>query len=86
MHNKEKYPEIWNTMVKKQDELKVLKVKRKSYTDQLDAVRVKQMELQPEIDALNEKAMEDYEQIKELSIEISNMAKAMGGVRLANTA
>lgn len=78
MHNKDKYPAIWDEFQRARKALEPLMQKRKKYTDQIDEIGVEIGALIEKKKQINDLAMADIEQISELRAEVARLARAMG--------
>ena len=84
MHNRDKYPAIWEAKEKAEKELAPLLTERKKYTKAMGDIQVRITNLSKEKLAINIEAMKDADRIGELRDTVSRMAKAMGAVVATN--
>ena len=82
MHNREKYPEIWASFERATARKAELMAARAPFTEQIDQVQRKIDALKAEKQELNRQAMAGAGELREVSQEISRLAKAMGGASL----
>ena len=78
MHNRDKYPSIWDAKLVAEAELEPLLAERKVHTDEMKKVQLQIEELKLEKVRLNTEAMKDIARIQELNSDIATYAKAMG--------
>ena len=82
-HNRDKYPEIWAAFERAKTRKAELMAERQPYTDKMTEIHRKREELQSELDSLAGLAYKDIEELREVSKEISRLARAMGGKSVA---
>lgn len=81
MHNKDKYPEIWEVMQNCKAKLEPLMAERNKNKVKVKELRNQQIEasrkFKKEINAANDVAMKDIDEIRRLRKQISAFANAM---------
>jgi len=82
-HNKDKYPEIWAAFERAKAKKAALMEERKPFLDKMNELHRQKGLLQVELDSLAAFAYKDVEELREVSSEISRLARAMGSKSMA---
>ena len=83
IHNRDKYPEIWAAFEKARAKKAALMEARKPYVDQANVMQVEVEKLKAKQSEVIEQAYANIDELKEVSKEISRLARAMGASTLA---
>ena len=82
-HNRDKYPEIWAAFERAKTRKAQLMAERQPYVAKMNEIHNQRELLQAELDSLAGFAYKDIEELREVSKEISKLARAMGGKSIA---